>query len=288
MKAHTAKRAFTLTELLVVLAIIALLAAILFPVLARVKEKSRQANCMTNMHQINTAASLYKLDNNKYPCMLLGFAERPDTFPYSSENEGLPVPAAQIKRGYLYPSYLNNIETFHCPTNPVEDRQKAVIAHFSDVSPMSKRLRERFSHPCPSFGTGNCFQHLPKQYHKQYIAMYAYDSYDITAMLDRDGLKQRRDAQGRDQYEYVYALDWTGVGMDESRKARIEDAPNQLQYPNMPPDKTVLTWCTYHAARGGMGMCPAIFASGTAKMVPINEMLTFGWDIAGGSEMARK
>src|ERR1043166_1402945 len=46
------KAAFTLIELLVVIAIIALLAAILFPVFARVREKGRQAVCLSNEKQI--------------------------------------------------------------------------------------------------------------------------------------------------------------------------------------------------------------------------------------------
>ena len=40
-------RGFTLIELLVVIAIIAILAAILFPVFMRVKEKAKQATCVS-------------------------------------------------------------------------------------------------------------------------------------------------------------------------------------------------------------------------------------------------
>ncbi len=45
-----------------VIAIIAILAAILFPVFAQAREKARQAACMNNLRQIGTAFALYTQD----------------------------------------------------------------------------------------------------------------------------------------------------------------------------------------------------------------------------------
>jgi len=56
------RRGFTLIELLVVIAIIAILAAILFPVFARVREKARQTDCLSNIRQLGVAFGLYKSD----------------------------------------------------------------------------------------------------------------------------------------------------------------------------------------------------------------------------------
>lgn len=49
------RSAFTLIEPLVVIAIIAILAAILFAVFAQAREKGRQAACTSNMKQITLA-----------------------------------------------------------------------------------------------------------------------------------------------------------------------------------------------------------------------------------------
>jgi prepilin-type N-terminal cleavage/methylation domain-containing protein len=64
---HAVKKAFTLIEMLVVLLIIGLLAAILFPVLKSAREGGYQANCATNLHQIYIAVELYRKDEGEYP-----------------------------------------------------------------------------------------------------------------------------------------------------------------------------------------------------------------------------
>ena len=58
------KRGFTIIELLVVVAIIAILAALLFPVFARAKAKGKQTACLHNMKQIGTAFALYMSDTD--------------------------------------------------------------------------------------------------------------------------------------------------------------------------------------------------------------------------------
>jgi prepilin-type N-terminal cleavage/methylation domain-containing protein len=61
-RTRTIARAFTLIELLVVITIIVILAAILFPVMARAKESAKKTSCLSNMRQIGGAFMLYLND----------------------------------------------------------------------------------------------------------------------------------------------------------------------------------------------------------------------------------
>lgn len=58
------KSAFTLIEILIVVAIIGILAAILFPVFARSREKARAASCLSNYHQVGIAIQMYAQDSD--------------------------------------------------------------------------------------------------------------------------------------------------------------------------------------------------------------------------------
>jgi type II secretory pathway pseudopilin PulG len=64
----SSNRGFTLVALLVILAVIAILAAMLLPALARSKNKARDISCVNNLKQCGLAFRIWEGDNgDKYP-----------------------------------------------------------------------------------------------------------------------------------------------------------------------------------------------------------------------------
>ncbi len=128
------RRAFTLIELLVVISIIAILAAILFPVFAQAKASAKQAVCLSNMRQIGMATKLYLGDNddNYFPVLrhedMPGFAPQTTWIGYDNNNApeaggiyGLVFkPAKNPVRPGLIDPYLKSDAIKRCPSMPSE------------------------------------------------------------------------------------------------------------------------------------------------------------------------
>lgn len=61
---------FTLIEILIVVAIIGILAALLFPAFKSARERGNQTSCVSNLHQISLAVQLYRNDEKRFPASL--------------------------------------------------------------------------------------------------------------------------------------------------------------------------------------------------------------------------
>ncbi len=87
------KRGFTIIELVGVITVIAVLAAILFPVFARARETARRQGCLSNLFNMGMALGMYAVDNDGY---------------YPPRDDDL---------GPLYPQYLGDKIVFGCPSS---------------------------------------------------------------------------------------------------------------------------------------------------------------------------
>ena len=95
--------AFTLIELLIVITIIAILAALLFPVFAKARDKARAINCVGNQRQLALALTMYAGDHDEtLPKAFFGAPMEPGLYrwmevlvPYTKNAQLLTCPTAE-------------------------------------------------------------------------------------------------------------------------------------------------------------------------------------------------
>jgi len=128
---HGSFRAFTLIELLVTIGIIALLAALIFPVFARAKEKGRQTSCVSNFRQISQAFHLYLQDYD-------------ETMPIAQTGK---FGSTDWKSGFLWPQlllpYHRDWRIFVCPDDP--NANDAIYRSYLGTSPNAEIRQLEFA-----------------------------------------------------------------------------------------------------------------------------------------------
>jgi prepilin-type N-terminal cleavage/methylation domain-containing protein len=127
------RQGFTLVELLVVVAIIAILMAILLPALSLARDKAREARCMGNMNQAGTGLTMWHHNAEYYP----GFdyansplvtspnlgpwpdvlAMRPPFFTYENINNHRDFLEKRGRSPEDFTKTVDSIEIFACPAD---------------------------------------------------------------------------------------------------------------------------------------------------------------------------
>src|SRR5882724_3016993 len=132
--------AFTLVELLVVIAVLAVVVAMLLPALGKARQKARSSQCLNNLRQLTIAWKMYPDDNNgklvpngdeyNQPASLTDPAGLPggrlaQWCPGRQDQQamlspdpvnGMNIGEAWIKMGLLYP-YVNTTAIYKCPAD---------------------------------------------------------------------------------------------------------------------------------------------------------------------------
>ena len=110
---------FTLIELLVMIGIIALLAAVLLPVLNSIRERGRAASCINNLKQAGMALCLYQADyGDCLPVIHRG------TFARLEEMPGDPQWYKPLCDAYRY-----RTEYLHCPSDTGFDGERGIQSY---------------------------------------------------------------------------------------------------------------------------------------------------------------
>lgn len=108
--------AFTLVEVLVVVTIIAILSAIVFPVYSTVRKRAQEMNCLSNLRQIGVATNLYISDyDDSYPYSIGAYYRK--NFGVIMVNYNMSeeqVRQISTFEEALYP-YLKQDSIFSCP-----------------------------------------------------------------------------------------------------------------------------------------------------------------------------
>jgi prepilin-type N-terminal cleavage/methylation domain-containing protein/prepilin-type processing-associated H-X9-DG protein len=254
MKRH----GFTLIELLVVITIIAILAAILFPVFAQAREKARQTTCASNIRQMLIAASMYQQDHDdKFHRLLSG------TRQFNNDPNG---PDQAIGAEDMLMPYVKNRSVFSCPSDNVpRDDCTGPNGIWFPISYSWTHYEASQWHDVATFGVCAYYQQ--------------YDSRPLAVI-------------GRPAETIVLYELWTTVSYGRYMAYWRWDNRN-IADPSWPdaPNTFCFNWCGNCDARMTIGAHQKLtnfgFADGHAKAMNRKSIMYWPWDLTAAQQFRR-
>ena len=278
------RRAFTLVELLTVIAIIAVLAAIIFPVYSRAKLAAYRSTDIANMNQLRAALQLYYADQGGYPPALLGYVNPYEDGPVNTANM---VPADQVKSA-IYPrridllslkpvmlkaSYTDTLNAVW----PAQDPRAVGTAPLLDLNgDGTVTAADDPAEARQAFGPTDGFVKVDRSQTTtdldEAANFYKISGYDVAEVQLNETTRRN---------ELRYTLFWTNWAFTGGN---ISDDPRQLGYSN-PSENTVVTWNSSFRQYDRDGQ-PTIgrndivlFAGGSARTFDSRAMAERSWRV---------
>ena len=129
-------RAFTVPELLAVVAIVILLLALLMPSLGKARLNAKRTICLTRQRSIGLALHGYATENKSlYPLPQIGGSDWADAYglrddyPYTGATNRAALGLGLLVTNQMLPA--GGLEVIHCPT--LDNREAAASGHCMDI-----------------------------------------------------------------------------------------------------------------------------------------------------------
>jgi prepilin-type N-terminal cleavage/methylation domain-containing protein len=146
------RRGLTFIEILIVIAIIGIIAAILYPVIVNSRRTAYQSSCSERLRHIYMALELYGADHPNFTPL----------------HESVRLPNEALQRPYYLLPYLKTNSSLYCPETPNCARRKIVSTYVWNAQPSStspiyssaiEQIDERYRDPARGYPVVHCLVH---------------------------------------------------------------------------------------------------------------------------------